>query len=358
MTQTVIQTTIRLVLAIAAGIATGLVAPNSSPVSWLDSNLDYLVLALVFLVFVDAPIDKVAQAIRQPKVLAIAWITNFAIIPLLGVAIARLVLPNHPIAAIGIAIYTLAPCTDWYLGFTRMAGGNTALGSVLVPINMVTQLALYPFYIQLVTSDTQASVSAGDLSEMLIGWFLKPVALAIIIRIASKYAGGTWATIPSKLGELTDWVIAALTFAIFAANVAEIKANISILGPALLALAVFFVAVSAITEFVSKRFRLEHGDHALYSITTTARNAPLMLGLSTKALPDQPLVYAAIVIGMLLEFPLLVAHVARFKAKAAKAKNTTDRTGVTPSNSAAILSAVNSKETPTPAENETLQNLN
>lgn len=317
MTKAVIQTTIRLVVAIFAGMATGLGMAESNLVTWLDSNIDYLVLALVFLVFVDAPIDKVAQAIRKPKVLAIAWITNFALIPLLGVAIARLVLPNHPIAAIGIAIYTLAPCTDWYLGFTRMAGGNTALGSVLVPINMVTQLALYPFYIQLITTDTQASVTAGDLSEMLIGWFLKPVLLAIAVRIAAHIAGGFWATIPNRLGELTDWVIAALTFSIFAANVAEIRANATILGPALLALAVFFMVVTAVTEVAAKYFKLDHGDHALYSITTTARNAPLMLGLSTLALPDQPVIYAAIVIGMLLEFPLLVGHVARFKAKVA-----------------------------------------
>ena len=40
-------------------------------------------------------------------------------------------------------------------------------------------------------------------------------------------------------------------------------------------------------------------------MTTAARNSPLILGLATIALPDQPLVYAALIIGMLLEFPHL-----------------------------------------------------
>ena len=40
-------------------------------------------------------------------------------------------------------------------------------------------------------------------------------------------------------------------------------------------------------------------------MTTAARNSPLILGLATIALPDQPLVYAALIIGMLVEFPHL-----------------------------------------------------
>jgi len=40
-------------------------------------------------------------------------------------------------------------------------------------------------------------------------------------------------------------------------------------------------------------------------MTTTARNSPLMLGLATIALPGQPLVYAVLIIGMLVEFPHL-----------------------------------------------------
>ena len=40
-------------------------------------------------------------------------------------------------------------------------------------------------------------------------------------------------------------------------------------------------------------------------MTTTARNSPLVLGLATIALPDQPLVYAVLIIGMLVEFPHL-----------------------------------------------------
>ena len=42
-------------------------------------------------------------------------------------------------------------------------------------------------------------------------------------------------------------------------------------------------------------------------MTIAARNAPLMLAFTMAALPGQPLIYAALVIGMLVEFPHLTA---------------------------------------------------
>lgn len=69
--------------------------------------------------------------------------------PLIGFAITSLFLSGQSLLFTGLVIYFLAPCTDWFLGFTRLAKGDTALGSVLVPINMITQLLLYPVYLHL-----------------------------------------------------------------------------------------------------------------------------------------------------------------------------------------------------------------
>lgn len=40
-------------------------------------------------------------------------------------------------------------------------------------------------------------------------------------------------------------------------------------------------------------------------MSLAARNAPLMLAVTMAAIPNQPLIYAALVIGMLVEFPHL-----------------------------------------------------
>ena len=73
----------------------------------------------------------------------------------------------------------------------------------------------------------------------------------------------------------------------------------------LLAVFLFFLLTWLCGEFLGSRFRLTHPRKALLAITMTARNSPLMLGLATVAFPNQPLIYAALIIGMLVEFPHL-----------------------------------------------------
>lgn len=282
---------------------------------YLGGIVDYLVLALVFMVLLDAPLAKMVTAIKQPKVLVIVWLTNFICIPVLGYFISKLFLPNQPLIAIGLAVYFMFPCTDWFLGFTRMANGNTALGSVLLPINMLTQLLLYPVYLSLIAQETVADVTVQDIVSTLVNWSLIPAVAALLIKLLAHKLS---IDIQKYSSAVTNVLIYALVFAIFSANIEQITSNYSVFFKILLTVSVFFIFVTVITEIVAKLFTLSYEDHVLYSITTTARNAPLMLGLTMSALPDQPLIYAAIVIGMLIEFPYLALQVMRFRLQSKK----------------------------------------
>ena len=44
----------------------------------------------------------------------------------------------------------VTPCTDWYLIFTGISKGNVALGSSILPLNLVLQLVLLPVYVFLI----------------------------------------------------------------------------------------------------------------------------------------------------------------------------------------------------------------
>lgn len=301
-------TSLLILLAIILGIGAGTQIPALQNAG---QYVDYLVLALVFLVMADVQMHKIVRAIKEPKVLLIAWLSNFAIIPILGFGLAQLFFADQPYVALGISIYFMSPCTDWFLGFTRMAHGNTALGSVLLPINMLTQFLLYPIWLKLFAGHSIAAISALDIANTLLQWFLLPVGAAIVVRFISI----KWPMVRSTLARLTNPVIYALSFLIFAVNVREIIANLNIFLLVLLCVLCFFVVSLAITEAIAKWQKLSHENHVLYTITTSARNAPLMLSLSTVAIADAPLLYATIIIGMLIEFPYLAFHVLRFNAR-------------------------------------------
>lgn len=102
-------------------------------------------------------------------------------------------------------------------------------------------------------------------------------------------------------------MIALLVLQIFAGNVPVILAHSAVFAWLLLAVFAFFATTFFLGEGISRLFRLRYPEHALLTMTIAARNAPLMLAVTMAALPGQPLVYAALVIGMLVEFPHLTA---------------------------------------------------
>lgn len=292
--------------AIALGSLIGLKSPGLGET--LSSGIDPTLLLLLALLFFEVRLKDLAKGFTNAKFISIAWVANFVIVPAIGFAIASLFLSGQPLLYTGLMIYFLAPCTDWFLGFARMARGDTALGAALLPINMVTQLLLYPLWLWVFMRHTDV-VDFASIPEVLIDWFLVPFVVAQIVRTVLVFALPE--ALFEKLSTVVGWAIslvtAALILQIFASNVGTIADHISAFAVILVAIFVFFVATFFMGEGLTRLFKLDHPQRALLSMTTAARNAPLMLAVTAVAIPDQPLVYAALVIGMLVEFPHLTA---------------------------------------------------
>jgi len=299
-------TTALLISAIAIGSLIGFSSPESG--DFLGEYVDYLILAMVSLLFFEVRFEALSRISQNLRFLSRAWVANFVLIPTIGFLVASLFLSGQPLFFTGLLIYFIAPCTDWVLGFTKLARGNTSLGAALIPINMVSQLLLYPVYLSLFARE-QVGIDIASLGDTLLHWFLIPFVGAVIVHMTLK------AVLPSPLferllllvGRAVPFVIAALVVCIFSANIGTIIKHVGVFLIILIAVFVFFVITYFLGEGIARFFKLDYPEHALLTMTTAARNAPLMLGVTAAALPDQPLIYAAIVIGMLVEFPHLTA---------------------------------------------------
>ncbi|MEM6582523.1 MAG: arsenic resistance protein [Pseudomonadota bacterium] len=295
-----------LIFGIVAGSVIGYASPAIG--EWLGSGVDYTLLTLVGLVFFGVRFGALFQAVRNLRFLMIALIANFVAVPLIGYGIASLFLSAHPLIMVGLVIYFMSPCTDWFLSFTRLAGGNVALGTTLIPINMTVQLLLYPFFLQWFTQNS-VQVEAGTIASILLQWFLIPLVVAIVAhQILRLLLKPRW--FESALGaadDVTPWLTALLVLQTFAGNISVMLSHLAVFVWVLLAVFTFFVLTFLLSEGLSRLFRLGYPEHALLTMTIAARNAPLMLAVTMAALADQPLIYAALVIGMLVEFPHLAA---------------------------------------------------
>ncbi|HWX46924.1 MAG TPA: hypothetical protein VNZ61_02570 [Roseomonas sp.] len=297
-------TTILLAAAILAGSALGQLSPEHG--NRLGGYVDHTILALVGLLVFEVQFSALRKSWSNIRFLSVAWIANFVLVPMIGFIIASVFLSGQPLFFTGLLIYFMAPCTDWFLGFTRLAEGNTALGAVLLPVNMILQLLLYPVYLTLFAGGA-APVEASTITSALLQWVLGPFAAAIAIHQLLKHllSGAAFTRLLNWAGYATPFVIALLILEIFASNISTIFEHASIFEIMLVAIFLFFVATFLLGEIGSRVAGLAYPEHALLTMTTAARNAPMMLGVTAIAMPNQPLIYAAIIVGMLLEFPHL-----------------------------------------------------
>lgn len=295
-----------LIVGICIGALIGNFAPSAG--EWLGNGVDYSLWALVGLLFFGVRFNALFQALKNIRFLAIALFANFIVVPLIGYGIASLFLSAHPLFMVGLVVYFMSPCTDWFLSFTRLSGGNAPLGTTLIPINMTVQLLLYPFFLQWFTQNT-VQLEAAVVYSSLLQWFLLPLVIAILahqlLRLVLK--SERFDIVLERADQFTPWLTALLVMQIFAGNISTILENSAVFIWLLLAVFLFFLLTFLLGEGLSRAFRLQYPDHALLTMTIAARNAPLMLAVTTAALPDQPLIYSALIIGMLVEFPHLTA---------------------------------------------------
>tara|TARA_Y100000588_G_scaffold393005_1_gene507132 strand:- start:1542 stop:2531 length:990 start_codon:yes stop_codon:yes gene_type:complete len=311
-----------LSLAILLGLGIGNYLPVTS--EKLGGLIDTLVICLLALLFFEVRLYPLRVASGHAGFLLLAWTANFVLIPVLGWGIASFLFDNQPMLLAGLLLYLLFPCTDWFLAFTRIAKGDVALGSILIPINLISQLLLFPFYLEFFIGSEKSSELVA-IWGTLWQWFLLPLLAAVSLRfiIARVFPSSRFESISRFTSSMVPWILSALVCCIFSYHTPQLTAHPNAFPLILLAVFLFFALSSILSELLAWRFKLSHPKHVLLAMTTTARNSPLILGLATIALPDQPLVYAGLIIGMLVEFPHLTLLSRLLLRKDAQAKPST-----------------------------------
>lgn len=316
--QRTVATTLLLLTAILAGSVLGAVAPATG--QRVAGSTDPLILLLVASLFFTVRLDGLPALRRAPRIVLLAVGMNFLAAPVVALVLTAL-LPD-PALRLGVLIYCLAPCTDWFLGFTRLAGGDTTVGAALIPVQMALQLLLYPLWLGLFAHGHTGGILVADATAFptLLTWFVLPAAAGLGLRLLARLVLPAVVRdgVVAAVDRIVPALIALVIVAIFAGNVGTILADPAAFGGVLVVVFLFFAAVFLLGEAASRLFRLRGPEHALLTMTTSARNAPLMLALSLAALPHQPVVHAGIILGMLVEFPHLTVLVQLLRHRAAR----------------------------------------
>lgn len=280
-------------------------------IGFVQEYAEYLItpflMVMLFLVFLQIPLKDILKSSKNLKFTLTAVIINFIWTPFLIFILGKIFLANYPELLIGYIMLMVTPCTDWYLIFTGIAKGNVALGSSILPLNLVLQLVLLPVYVFLIGGNS-VDMNTIDLVKGVVSTLIIPLVCAILIRkiILNKISQEDFdEKVATKACDYQGYFLNAAIVSMFASQGKILLENIQVLLILLIPVLLFFIINFCVGRLVGKVMKLSYEDNVSLNLTTLARNSPIALAIAVATFLDKPLISLVLIIGPLIELPVL-----------------------------------------------------
>ena len=212
--------------AILAGLGLGLVLPGAA--AHLEAALWPLLGILIFVTFTQVPLIHLPEAFRDRRFMGAMLAGNFVIVPLI-VAGLLLFLPQDPAVRLGVLLVLLVPCTDWYITFTHLAGGDAGRAIAATPVNLIVQMALLPVYLWLFMGTAFLEIFAvGPIVTVFLTLIVAPLVAAWALERWAEARSGRDALI-ERLAWFPVPLLALVVFLIAASQVQSVTASLPVL---------------------------------------------------------------------------------------------------------------------------------
>ncbi len=295
------------VFIISAALAGLLLGGTTSFGDFSVNLIKPFLMALLFMVFLSVDLKRVKNSFLNHKFTITSLLVNFVWTPVFAVLLGTVFLSDSIDLQVGFLMLMVTPCTDWYLVFTGLSKGNVPLATSILPLNLILQVVLLPVYL-FIFYGSKVGMNGADILWSIIIVLVIPMAFAQLVKLLASKVKQIQRILKGLLNQSDDLQLIFLCIAIIAMFASEGKAllgNPMLLLQMLLPLACFYVFIFFLVYFIGERLKMSFYDTIPLIMTTLARNSPLSLAIAVAAFPDRPLISLALVIGPLIELPVL-----------------------------------------------------
>jgi len=238
-------------VAILAGMAIGWGSPGQTR-HW-EVLLWPLLGVLLYTTFTQVPLIHLTSAFRDRRFLAALLAGNFILMPLVVGAL-LLLLPDDPAIRLGALLVLLVPCTDWFISFTHLGGGDGARAIAAAPVLLIVQLILLPIYIWLFMDNIAIELAVSShLLPAFFGLIVTPLILAWITeRMTERHQQAQ--TIVGWLGWLPVPLLTLVVFLIAGSQVSLVIDNGALLWSVLVVFALYLIAAAIVGKGLMELF--------------------------------------------------------------------------------------------------------
>jgi ACR3 family arsenite efflux pump ArsB len=290
-----------IITAALLGLLLGAVTPLGSVSS---SLIEVFLMMLLYILFLSIDLKQIKKSFTNVRFTLSAVIINFVFTPLFGYLLGKVFFPGSLDIRIGLLMLLVTPCTDWYLVFTGLSKGNVELGMSILPLNLILQIVLLPVYL-LVLIVSEVTMDVGSLVSSVAMVLVIPFVLAYITKLMTKNSE-KFKNFLSEQGDNLQLLFLCLAVVVmFASEGKNLLDNPLLLAQMFIPLLIFFAVLFFVAQLVGRLMKFPKKDIVALNMTTLARNSPLSLAIAVVTFPEQPLVSLALVIGPLIELPVL-----------------------------------------------------
>lgn len=157
----------------------------------------------------------------------------------------------------------------------------------------------------LVLIGSEVTMDVGSLVSSVAMVLVIPFVLAYITKVITKN-NEKFKNFLSGQGDNLQLLFLCLAVVVmFASEGKNLLDNPLLLAQMFIPLLIFFAVLFFVAQIVGRLQKFPKKDIVALNMTTLARNSPLSLAIAVVTFPEQPLVSLALVIGLLIELPVL-----------------------------------------------------
>ncbi len=284
--------------AISCGLTVGIALPGRLVL--LEAALWPVLALLLYATFTQVPLAHLRDVASDARFVLAAVVGNFLAIPALLGGLTHL-LPDDPAFRLGVLLVLLAPCTDWFITFTHLGGGDTGHAIAFSPVSLLLQVALLPLYLWLfLGTDFVTAAARRDMLTAFAGLILLPLLGAYLTErwIESRPGRGA---VQERLAWLPVPLLAVVVFIIAATQVNLVAASLSALGHLLLIYVGYLAVAGLLARLLAGVFSLPPSQGRVLAFSLGTRNSFVVLPVALALPSSYGLTVVAIVFQSLVE---------------------------------------------------------
>jgi BASS family bile acid:Na+ symporter len=216
-------------------------------------------------------IPQIMQPLKNARLVILALVANFVLVPLLAYAIIKIV-PLEQSLQIGLIVLSTAAGAPFLPKLVQGAKGNVAFGVGLMVLLMVVTIIYIPLVLPLLLPGVE--VNPWDIASSLIVTMLIPLALGLMMKSHSPEAAGHWQPVMNKISGLAIMIMLVVGLGLNVPNI------INLIGTGgFLALLIFIFGSLMIGMFLGGR---NPAERSVMGLGTAQRNLAAAIVVATQ----------------------------------------------------------------------------